>query len=205
MRRREFITLISSAAMWPFAAHAQQPKRRIGVLDASREGDEAVGHKAFRQQLDKLGWIVGQNINIEYRWSDGSIDRVQAFAKELARLNPDVLVGITTPATAALQAETHTVPIVFAQVSDPVGSGFVNSLANPGANITGFINIEASLSSKWLELMRAVAPQVTTVSCLIRRPRPKLDTIAKLSDPLRRRSPSNRSKLLFTARPNLKR
>ena len=83
-----------------------------------REGDEAIDHEAFRQQLDKLGWIVGQNINVEYRWGDGSIDRVQAFAKELARLNPDVLVGITTPATAALQAETHTVPIVFAQVSD---------------------------------------------------------------------------------------
>jgi putative tryptophan/tyrosine transport system substrate-binding protein len=179
--------------------------RLVGVLDAQREGDEAVDHEAFRQQLDKLGWTAGKNINIEYRWGAGSIDRVQAFAKELARLNPDVLVGITTPATAALQAEAHTVPIVFAQVSDPVGSGFVNSLANPGANITGFINIEASLSSKWLELMRAVAPQVTrSVSCLIRRPRPMLGTISIRSDPLPRRSRLSRSKLLFTTRQNLK-
>jgi len=168
MTRREFIALL--LATLPSLGCAEQAAadklRLVGVLDAQREGDEAVDHEAFRQQLDKLGWTAGKNINIEYRWGAGSIDRVQAFAKELARLNPDVLVGITTPATAALQAETHTVPIVFAQVSDPVGSGFVNNLANPGANITGFINIEASLSSKWLELMRAVAPQVTRVGFL---------------------------------------
>ena len=168
MRRREFIALL--LATLPSLGCAEQAAadklRLVGVLDAQREGDEAVDHEAFRQQLDKLGWTAGKNINIEYRWGAGSIDRTQAFAKELARLNPDVLVGITTPATAALQAETHTVPIVFAQVSDPVGSGFVNSLANPGANITGFINIEASLSSKWLELMRAVAPHVTRVGFL---------------------------------------
>ena len=168
MRRREFIALVLAALpSLGRAEHATADKLRlIGVLDAQREGDEAVDHAAFRQQLDKLGWIASQNITIEHRWGAGSIDRVKAFGKELVRLNPDVLVGITTPATAALQAETRTIPIVFAQVSDPVGSGLVNSLANPGANITGFINIEASLSSKWLELMRAVAPQVTRVGFL---------------------------------------
>jgi putative ABC transport system substrate-binding protein len=168
MRRREFIAfLLATLPSLGCAEHAAADKLRlVGMLDAQREGDEAVDHEAFRQQLDKLGWNAGKNITIEYRWGAGSIGRVQALAKELARLNPDVLVGITTPATAALQAETHTVPIVFAQVSDPIGSGFVNSLVNPGANITGFINIEASLSGKWLELMRAVAPQVTRVAFL---------------------------------------
>jgi ABC-type uncharacterized transport system substrate-binding protein len=129
MRRRKFIALLlATLPSLGCAEHAAADKLRlVGVLDAQREGDEAVDHEAFRQQLDKLGWTAGKNINIEYRWGAGSIDRVQAFAKELARLNPDVLFGITTPAAAALQAETHTVPIVFAQVSDPVGSGFVNS------------------------------------------------------------------------------
>jgi putative ABC transport system substrate-binding protein len=115
MRRREFIALL--LATLPSLGCAEQATADklglVGVLDAQREGDEAVDHEAFRQQLDKLGWTAGKNIIIEYRWGAGSIDRVQAFAKELARLNPDVLVGITTPATAALQAETHTVPIVF--------------------------------------------------------------------------------------------
>ena len=168
MRRREFTTLL--LATLPLLGRAERAAadklRHIGVLNSQRENNSTADHNAFRQQLDKLGWIAGQNINIEYRWGDGSIDRMQAFARELARLNPDALVGITTPATAALQAETHTIPIVFVQVSDPVGSGLVKSLANPGANITGFVNIEASLSSKWVELMRAVAPQVTRVGFL---------------------------------------
>jgi putative tryptophan/tyrosine transport system substrate-binding protein len=168
MRRREFIALLLAAL--PSLGRAERATagklRLVGVLDALREGDDAADHDAFRRQLDKLGWIASQNINIEYRWGAGSIDRVQAFAKELVKLNPDVLVGITTPATAALQAQTHTIPIVFAQVSDPVGSRLVESLASPGANITGFINIEASLSGKWLELMRAVAPQVMRVGFL---------------------------------------
>ncbi len=168
MRRREFIALLVAAL--PSLGRAERATadkfRLIGVLDAQRESDLAAAHDAFRQQLDELGWIAGQNINIEYRWGAGNIDRVQAFAKELVKLNPDVLFAVTTPATAALQAETHTIPIVFVQVSDPVGSGLVKSLPSPGANITGFINIEASLSGKWLELMRAVAPQVTRVGFL---------------------------------------
>jgi hypothetical protein len=122
-------------------------------------------------------------------------------AKELVRLNPDVLVGISTLATAALQNETHTIPIVFALVSDPVGSGFVASLAHPGGNITGLINIEASLSGKWLELMREIAPQVSRVAfCSTRRPHPMRDTIWTRSDPPPRRLKSNRSKPLRTTR-----
>jgi putative tryptophan/tyrosine transport system substrate-binding protein len=165
MRRREFIALL--LVMLPSLGRATADElRRIGVLDALREGDDAADHNAFRQQLDKLGWIAGQNVKIEYRWAAGSVDRLQAFAKELVTLNPDVLVSITTPASVALQTQTQTIPIVFAQVSDPVGSGLVKSLASPGGNITGFINIEASLTSKWLELMHAVAPQVTRVGLL---------------------------------------
>ena len=156
MRRREFVGMLGGLVLASSSragtAHDKLP--RIGVLDAQAETDSVVqaGDVGFGERLNELGWVAGSNIHIEYRWGAGNIDRVRLFAKELIQLNPDVLVAITTPATAALQAETHTIPIVFAQVSDPVGSGFVNSLAHPGGNITGFINIEASLSGKWLEL-----------------------------------------------------
>jgi ABC-type uncharacterized transport system substrate-binding protein len=170
MRRREFIALLGGVVVtWPPGAGAADDKfRRIGVLDAQAETDLAVqaADNAFRKRLDELGWIAGRNIHIEYRWGAGSVDRVKTFAKELVQLNPDVLVAITTPAAAALQAETHTIPIVFAQVSDPIGSGFVTSLAHPNGNITGFINIEASLSGKWLDLMHEIAPQVSRVGFL---------------------------------------
>jgi putative tryptophan/tyrosine transport system substrate-binding protein len=171
MRRREFVTLLAGAAVaWPFNARAQQPEqiRRIGFLHLIAETDpEAQGQDtAFRKRLDELGWIDGRNVHIDYRWGAGNVSHMQLFAKELVRLNPDVLVGITTPATAALQAETNAVPIVFAMVSDPIGSGFVASLAKPGGNITGFINIEASLSGKWLELMHQIAPSVSRVALL---------------------------------------
>jgi putative tryptophan/tyrosine transport system substrate-binding protein len=171
MRRRDFITLVGGVAVgWPLAAHAQQPERvrRIGVLNGFAETDAEIQSwdAAFRQRLDELGWIDGRNIHMDYRWGAGSVDRTQVLAKELVRLNPDVILAVGTPATAALQAETHTIAIVIATVSDPVGSGFVASLANPGGNITGFINFEASLSGKWLELMREIAPQVSRVGFL---------------------------------------
>ena len=170
MRRRDFITLVGGATTWPLAAHAQQPEKihRIGVLSSLAETDpEAQAwDAAFRRRLIELQWIDGRNLHIDYRWGAGSVDRMQLFAKELVRLNPDVLVSISTPATAALQAETRTIPIVFAWVSDPVGSGFVSSLANPGGNITGFLNIEASVIGKWLTLMREVAPQVLRIGFL---------------------------------------
>jgi putative ABC transport system substrate-binding protein len=116
---------------------------------------------AFRKRLDDLGWVDGRTVRIDYRWGAGNVERMQQFSRELVRLEPDVLLGVTTPATAALQRDTRTIPIVFAIVSDPVGSGFVASLAKPGGNITGFIDIEGSLSGKWLELLREVAPHLS--------------------------------------------
>ena len=156
--------------MWPITAHAEQPEkmRRIGVLSSLAETDpEAQAwDAAFRKRLIELQWIDGRNVHVDYRWGAGSVDRMRLFAKELVRLNPDVLASISTPATAALQAETRKIPIVFAWVSDPVGSGFVTSLANPGGNITGFLNIEASVIGKWLTLMRDIAPQVSRIGFL---------------------------------------
>jgi putative ABC transport system substrate-binding protein len=169
MRRREFVTFLGGGTVaWSLAARAQQPERvrGIGSLTAFAETDMEVQtwYATFRKRLDELGWVEGHNIHIDYRWGAGSVAQTQVFAKELVQLNPEVILSGTTPATAALQAETHTIPIVFAGVSDPVGSGFVASLARPGGNITGFINIEASLSSKWLELMHEIAPHVSRVA-----------------------------------------
>ena len=171
MKRREFIGFAGiAAAAWLLATRAQQsePLRRIGFLHLLAETDaEAQAQDVvFRKRLTELGWIDGRNIRVDYRWGDGDVGRVQMFAKELVQLNPDVLVAITTPATAALQAETQTVPIVFAMVSDPVGSRLVASFAKPGANITGYVNIEASLSGKWLEIMHEIAPSVSRVALL---------------------------------------
>jgi putative tryptophan/tyrosine transport system substrate-binding protein len=171
MRRREFILLAGGiAATWPLVARAQQPERmrRIGVLSSLAETDpEAQAwDAAFRKRLAELGWIDGRSIHIDYRWGAGNVDRLRLFARELVRLNPDALVTISTPATAALQAETRTIPIVFAWVSDPVGSGFVSSLAHPGGNITGFLNIETSVVGKWLTFMHELAPQVARIGFL---------------------------------------
>jgi putative tryptophan/tyrosine transport system substrate-binding protein len=171
MRRREFIAVVGGATVaLPFTAGAQQldRPRRIGVLYAVAEADpeNLIWDAAFRKRLDELGWIVGRSILIDYRWGTGSVERMQRFAKELVGLDPEVIFAVTTPATAALQAETRTIPIVFASVSDPVGSRFVASLAKPGSNITGFTNFEASLSGKWLELLREIAPQIAHVGFL---------------------------------------
>ena len=171
MNRRDFFALLGgAAALWPLAARAQQSEqsRRVGVLSSLAETDlqARVWDAAFRKRLDELGWVDGRNIQIDYRWGAGSVDRVRMFAKELVQPNPDALVAITTPAAEALQAQTRAIPIVFAAVSDPIGSGLVASLARPGSNITGFVDIEASLSGKWLELMRAIAPSVTRVAFL---------------------------------------
>src|SRR5262245_23374159 len=171
MKRRDFLAALSLSSVpvaWPFAAHAQQREdlRRIGVLTSFAETDpEAQAwDTAFRKRLDELGWTDGRNIQVDYRWGAGNLDRVQLFAKELVQLNPEVLLAVSTPATAALQRQTHTIPIVFAVVSDPIGSGFVASLNRPGGNITGFINLESSLGSKWLGLLREIAPQISRVA-----------------------------------------
>jgi putative tryptophan/tyrosine transport system substrate-binding protein len=171
IRRRDLVIALGSvAAAWPQVARAQQPERmrHLGVLSSLAETDpEAqVWDAAFRKRLLELGWIDGRSVHIDYRWGAGSVDRMRLFARELIQLNPDALVTISTPATAALQAETRTIPIVFAWVSDPIGSGFVSSLAHPGGNITGFLNIETSVVGKWLTLMHDIAPQVSRIGFL---------------------------------------
>ena len=171
MKRREFITLLGGAAAgWPLAAHAQQSGqvRRIGVLLGGAADDPQIvaGLAAFKTALGELGWIDGRNIHIDYRFAAADVDRMQTFAKELVALQPDLLMGQTTPVVAALQRETKTIPIVFVIVSDPVGSGFVESLPRPGGNITGFINIESSLGGKWIEVLREVAPGITRAALM---------------------------------------
>jgi len=163
MRRREFITVLGgAAATWPLTAYAQQPDgvRRIGVLMPLAESDLANKRQltAFVRQLEELGWAEGRNLRIDYRWAAGDADRIQVFAKELVRLQPHVILARSTPVTAALLKQSHTIPIVFVLVSDPVGEHFVDSLARPGGNVTGFTNVESSLTGKWLELLKEVAP-----------------------------------------------
>jgi putative tryptophan/tyrosine transport system substrate-binding protein len=166
MKRREFMTLLGGvAAAWPLTAHAQQDGRirRIGVLSGNAEGDleNQTWFAAFRQDLERLGWSEGRNIRIDYRFAAAGPVRFQAFAKELLALQPDVIFANTTPAAAALQHESRVVPIVFTGVSDPIGSGFVASLARPGGNLTGFLLIEASIAGKWLEMLKEIEPRLT--------------------------------------------
>jgi putative tryptophan/tyrosine transport system substrate-binding protein len=165
MRRRDFITLLGgAAAMRPLVASAQQGSRmrRIGVLMLFSENDPVAMAQlsGFMQGLAELGWTDGRNVQMDLRWAVGSVDQAQMFAKELVDLQPDVILAHSTPATAALQRETRTIPIVFAVVSDPVGVGFVASLPRPGGNPTGFVHMEASIGGKWLELLTEIAPGV---------------------------------------------
>jgi len=170
MKRREFIALVGGAATRPLAARAQQPggMRRIGVLVGNAESDPQAqaGLAKFTKALQDLGWNVGRNIAIDYRWAAADLERMATFAKELVALKPDLIVGSTTPVVEALQRETKTIPIVFVVVSDPVGSGFVNSLPRPGGNTTGFINVESSLSGKWVELLKEVVPHLSRAALL---------------------------------------
>jgi putative tryptophan/tyrosine transport system substrate-binding protein len=171
MRRREFITLLGGAvAVWPLTARAQRTERmrRIGVLVGSAESDpESVPRvTAFERGLTELGWVSGRNVLIDYRWAAGEYAHMQGLAKELVELQPDVLLASSTPVVAALARETGTIPIVFVVVSDPIGSGFIESLARPGGNMTGFINIESSLGGKWLELLKETAPRISRVAVM---------------------------------------
>jgi ABC-type uncharacterized transport system substrate-binding protein len=167
MRRREFITLLGGAAVaWPLAARAQQPAKvpRIGVLTAGSAADDPDGQArsaAFLQGLQQLGWTDGRNIRIDYRVGAGDADNMRQYAAELVALAPDVILASGTATMAPLLQATRTVPIVFAQVTDPVGAGFVDSLARPGGNATGFVLFEYSISGKWLELLKEIAPRVT--------------------------------------------
>src|SRR5258708_37217631 len=171
VKSREFVTLLGAAAAgWPLAAHAQQSgqRRRIGVLLGGAADDPQIvaGLAAFKTALQELGWIDGRNIEADYRFAATDADRMHAFAKELVALQPDLILGQSTPVIAALQRETKTIPIVFVIVSDPVGSGFVESLPRPGGNITGFINIEASLSGKWIEMLKEIVPRITRAALM---------------------------------------
>ena len=173
MRRRTFIALlgtVGSAIARPLAAPAQQANRirRIGYLSSNAETDPQAGSfvAAFVEGLRKLGWIDGNNIKIEVRWAAADLGRMTALAKELVSLQPDLIVGQATPVTAALQRETKSIPIVFVVVSDPVGSGFVSSLSRPRGNLTGFVNLEASMASKWIELLKQVAPAITRTAVI---------------------------------------
>ena len=166
IKRRQFITLLGGAAtVWPIAARAQQQDgrvRRIGVLMGTAEADpqSRPNMAAFAKALPELGWIDGRNIRIDYRWAASDANRMQILAKELVDLRPELIVAHTTPVVVAIQRETKNMPIVFVGVSDPVGSGFVESLPRPGGNMTGFINLEGSLGGKWLELLKEVMPSV---------------------------------------------
>ena len=171
MRRRDFITLLGGAGAWPIAARAQQGQRmrRVGVLVAAAADDPEyqARNAAFLQSLQQLGWADGRNVRIDTRWATTNSDDVRKHAAELAALAPDVLVAATgTITVAALLQATRTVPIVFVVVIDPVGAGFVASLARPGGNATGFTTFEYGMSGKWLELLKEIAPGTTRVAVL---------------------------------------
>jgi putative tryptophan/tyrosine transport system substrate-binding protein len=168
MRRRDFITLLGGAtATWPLAARAQQGERmwRIGVLMGYPEGDPQAQANviALRRGLQDLGWMEGRNLQIDYRRAGGDPDKARTFARELIGMTPDAILPSTNQVTRILQQETRTIPIVFAFVGDPVGSGFVASLARPGKNITGFANFENSIGGKWVELFKDLAPSAERV------------------------------------------
>ena len=172
MRRREFITLLSSGAVsaWPFAARAQQAERqrRIGVLINFRTSDPEGRARvtAFRQTLRELGWIDGDNVRLDARWAGDDAELYRRYAEELVALAPDVILAGSSPSVAALQRATRSVPIVFAFVVDPFGAGFVTTLARPGGNTTGFAAFEYSITGKWLELLKQIAPNVTRIAVL---------------------------------------
>jgi putative tryptophan/tyrosine transport system substrate-binding protein len=171
MRRREFLSLVgSAAAAWPLAARAQQRERmrRIGVLLPATADDpqRQVWFGAFLQGLAQSDWIIDRNVQIDTRWATANVDAVRRHAAELAALAPDVILASGASTVGPLLQATRTVPIVFAAVADPVGAGFVNSLARPGGNATGFMAFEYSISGKWLELLKQIAPSVTRVAVL---------------------------------------
>ena len=171
MRRRDFMVLLGGAVTWPISVRAkQQPDhmRRIGVLlNLSQYNPE--GHTrltAFVKRLHELGWVEGGNIRIDYRWSEGDTERTRKYAAELVALAPDVILAGNTSAVGPLKHETRIVPIVFAGVVDPIADGFVDSLARPGGNATGFTQFESGMSGKWIELLKEIMPGVTRVGVL---------------------------------------
>src|SRR5436309_5907485 len=181
MRRREFIALLGGAAaaplsLWPLAARAQQGERarRIGVLmGVADDAETKAWLVTFRKRLDELGWQVGRKLQIDERWTAGDPERNRIFAGELVAMKPDAIFAFSSVAVAALQRESRAVPIVFTAISDPVGSGFVESLPRPGGNATGFTNFVSTMAAKWLEVLKEIAPEVRrAVLLFIRKPPP---------------------------------
>ena len=170
MRRREFILLVGgAAATWPLAARAQEPSgvRRIGVLmNISDDPEGKARLAAFRQSLEQLGWIDGRNVRIDTKWADGDVERIRRLATEMVSQSPDVILATGSAAAAPLLQATRTVPIVFVNTPDPVGAGYVKSLARPGGNATGFLLFEYSIGAKWLDLLKQIAPEVNRVAVL---------------------------------------
>jgi putative ABC transport system substrate-binding protein len=170
LRRRQFITLLGGAAAWPRALMAQQPNRvrRIGVLMelAASDSQARSNIAALQRGLRGLGWLEGSNLGIEYRWTPDDPVLVWEFAKELVELRPDVIVAHSSPVVATLLGQTRNIPIVFVSISDPVREGFVASFARPGGNVTGFTNFESSMTGKWVELLKDIAPELTRVAFL---------------------------------------
>jgi putative tryptophan/tyrosine transport system substrate-binding protein len=163
-------SLAASAVLWPLAAHAQQP-RRIGVLTLFSEGDTEGRSRfsAFQEGLREAGWVQGRNIRIDYRWAGGDPDRLRAYATEIVGSAPEAIFCNSSPVLAALRKESQTIPIVFTGVSDPVGAGFVASLARPGGNLTGFANFEPEMGGKWLQELKEVAPSVNRIAFILNR------------------------------------
>jgi ABC-type uncharacterized transport system substrate-binding protein len=170
MRRREFITGLGATAVWPPATRAQQPDgvRRVGVLMGTEKDDPEAKDwlSAFIRGLQELGWSDGRNLRMDVRWATGKVDQMKVFAKELVDLRPDLLLAHSTPVTAALARETSTIPIIFVNVVDPVGSGFVATLARPGGNVTGFSLLEASITGKLLQLLKELVPGTKRVALM---------------------------------------
>ena len=168
MRRRGFITVLAAAAAWPLAGHAQPRERvrRIGVLKGFAENDPSVEESmnAFARALESLGWVEGENLRIDYRFVAGDPTLSKTYAAELVGLAPDAILAIAIPAIAAMQQQTRMMPIVFTNGGDPIELGFVQSLARPGGNITGFSGFDPALTRKWLQLLKDVAPSVTRVT-----------------------------------------
>ena len=168
MKPREFVSLLGGAVAWPLGARAQERVRRIGVLMSLAEVDPETKRRigAFLERLRQLGWADGGNAQINYRWGGGNPNDIRRYAAELAALAPDVILATGSVTVGPLLEVTRTVPIVFVQVPDPVAAGFVDSLARPGGNATGFVNFEYGMGAKWLELLKQIAPTVTRVGVL---------------------------------------
>ena len=201
MRRRDFIALAGGAAVvWPLSARAQQPDRmqRLGLLTPYAEGDPEGQARlaALREELGKLGWAENRNIRIDSRWGAIGAESLQQFARELVAQQPDLILTQSTPTTIAILQQTRTIPVLFVQVTDPVGQGIVTSLARPGGNATGFTNFEPSLASKWLELLKEIAPHVARVAFLFN---PETAPFAEIYlNPFRAAAPSFRMEAIAT-------